>query len=95
MGLYVSFIFMFYLKRNYLTWWEKYNYVLAGSLQAGVAFSAIIIFFAVQYHEKPLIWWGNTVSRSTMDQIALNSGRLNATLFAPDGYFGPRQDQYP
>ncbi|TIA67634.1 hypothetical protein D6C83_01876 [Aureobasidium pullulans] len=49
-ALYVSFGFMYYLRRYKTAWWEKYNYVLAAALSAGVALSGIIIFFAVQYH---------------------------------------------
>ncbi|KAK9233999.1 hypothetical protein V1525DRAFT_414509, partial [Lipomyces kononenkoae] len=52
---------------RYLAWWEKYNYVLSSALDAGVAFSAIIIFFAVNYHPKKLNWWGNTVSYAGVD----------------------------
>ncbi len=55
-GLYVSFVFMYYIKRHHLAWWEKYNYVLASALDAGVAFSSVIIFFAVVYHDKSINW---------------------------------------
>lgn len=91
-GLYLSFAFMYYIKRNYLAWWEKYNFVLSGALTAGVAFSSIIIFFAVQYHDKSISWWGNNVMYEGLDA---NIGRLNATLQAPDGYFGPRIGHFP
>jgi OPT family small oligopeptide transporter len=55
-GLYFSFAFMFYLKRYKTAWWEKYNYVLAAALGGAVAFSGIIIFFAVQYHPVVISW---------------------------------------
>ena len=55
-GLYFSFAFMYYLRRYKIAWWEKYNYVLAGALDGGVAFAAIIIFFSVQYHPKYVSW---------------------------------------
>ncbi|CCH45151.1 Oligopeptide transporter [Wickerhamomyces ciferrii] len=54
--LYFGFIFMYYIKRRYLAWFEKYNYVLSSALNAGVAFGAVIIFFAVQYHAKDVVW---------------------------------------
>lgn len=47
-GLYVSFTFMYYMKRYKLAWWEKYNYVMSAALIGVMAFSAISIFFAVQ-----------------------------------------------
>lgn len=92
-GLYASIAFMYYLRKNYLSWWEKYNYVFAGAMKAGIAFSAIIIFFAVQYHPKDITWWGNTVMYAGQD--GLGSARLNATESAPDGYFGPRIGNFP
>jgi len=55
-GLYFSIAFMYYLKRYKTAWWEKYNYVLAAAFQGGVAFSGLIIFFAVQYHPVIIDW---------------------------------------
>ncbi|KAI5963486.1 uncharacterized protein KGF55_002366 [Candida pseudojiufengensis] len=55
----------------------------------------IIIFFAVQYHDKSIDWWGNDVSYAGMDYESFVVGRLNATLDAPDGYFGPRKGHFP
>ncbi|KAJ5166085.1 uncharacterized protein N7482_004866 [Penicillium canariense] len=86
-GLYFSVAFMFYLRRYKTAWWEKYNYVLAAALNGGVAFSGIIIFFAVQYHPKFISWWGNNVLGATID------GGLGQQALIPDlpakGYFGP------
>lgn len=95
MGVYFSFIFMYYIKKRYESWWEKYNYVLSGALDAGVAMSSIIIFFAVQYHAKPIAWWGNKVSYEGVEGGSGQQRRLNATLSAPDGYFGPRKGHFP
>ncbi|KAF7122077.1 hypothetical protein CNMCM5793_000032 [Aspergillus hiratsukae] len=86
-GLYFSFAFMYYLKRYKTAWWEKYNYVLSAALTGGVAFSGIIIFFAVQYHPKSISWWGNNVLGQTID------GGAGQVALIPDlpakGYFGP------
>ncbi|KAF3986162.1 hypothetical protein FT663_04996 [Candidozyma haemuli var. vulneris] len=92
-ALYLSFVFMYYLKSNKLAWWQKYNYLLSGGLSGGIAFSSIIIFFAVQYHSKPISWWGNNVNDNVLE--ATYPSRLNATLDAPGGYFGPRAGHYP
>lgn len=94
-GVYVSFVFMYYIKKHYRSWWEKYNYVLSGGLDAGVAFSSIIIFFAVQYNPKDVVWWGNTVLYMGVEGNEGQQSRLNATVLAPDGYFGPRVGNYP
>lgn len=70
-GLYLSFAFMKYIKSRHLFWFELYNYVLVSGLDAGVAFSGIIIFFAVQYHDKTLNWWGNSVSSAGLGRAYL------------------------
>jgi OPT family small oligopeptide transporter len=93
-ALYVGFIFMYYIKKRYIAWFEKYNYILAAGLSAGVAFSAIIIFFAVQYHNKSINWWGNLVSYAGID-----GGNGQQSLYdvtdTPRGYFGPEIGHYP
>ena len=92
-GLYMSIAFMWYLKSRYLAWWQKYNFVLSGAMDAGVAFSAIIIFFAVQYKDKSLSWWGNNVIWNGIEGMG-GQGRLDPAD-APDGYFGLRPNQWP
>ncbi|PTB40311.1 uncharacterized protein TrAFT101_004639 [Trichoderma asperellum] len=86
-GLYFSFAFMYYLKRYKTAWWEKYNYVLAAALTGGVAFSGIIVFFAVQYHPKTISWWGTKVLGATIDGGAGRQSLL--TELPAKGYFGP------
>lgn len=92
-GVIAAFCFMHVIKQRYFAWWSKYNYVLSGGLSAGVAFSSIIIFFAVQYHDKSISWWGNDVNNYGLDYAGISL--LNATLEAPDGYFGPRYGNLP
>lgn len=91
-GLIASYAFMFVIRRRFSAWWSKYNYVLSGGLQAGVAFGAVIIFFAVQYHEKDINWWGNNVMYEGLD--GFGPARLDAST-APEGYFGPRIGHFP
>ncbi|KAK9477816.1 OPT oligopeptide transporter protein-domain-containing protein [Lipomyces japonicus] len=84
-ALYLSVFFMYWVRRRFVSWWEKYNYVLSGAMDAGVAFSAVIIFFAVQYHDKPINWWGNLVFQSGTDAGLGQSSRLP---IPEKGYFG-------
>ncbi|KID94668.1 oligopeptide transporter protein, partial [Metarhizium majus ARSEF 297] len=86
-GLYLSFAFMFYLRRYKTAWWEKYNYVLSAGLTGAVAFSGIIIFFAVQYHPKTISWWGVDIVSNTIDG-GTGQGAL-LTAMPAKGYFGP------
>lgn len=89
-GFILSCIFMYLLPKYRLAWWEKYNYVLSASLTAGVAISALIMFFAVGYHPVKLDWWGNRVSHAGMD------GKSVGILPIPEkGYFGPERGQFP
>jgi OPT family small oligopeptide transporter len=95
-ALYLSFIFMYYLKRNYLPWWEKYNYLLEAGFDVGVAISGIIQTFAFAFGATSvnLNWWGNSVSTAGVDYVSYNQ---NASLLAipASGYFGLAPQDFP
>lgn len=92
-ALIAAYFFMHVIKNRYLAWFKKYNYVLSGALTAGVAFSSVIIFFAVQYKAVNVDWWGNDVNNNGLD--AQGPSLLDASASAPDGYFGPRIGNFP
>ncbi|KAI5968950.1 hypothetical protein KGF57_000065 [Candida theae] len=95
-GLYLGYAMMHYVKRKYEAWWQKYSYLFGTGIEAGIAFSSIIIYFAVEYHEIDLNWWGNNIGFEGWDfQMRVSGSRLNATIDAPDGYFGPRKGHFP
>ena len=52
-----------FLRKHYNGLWRKYNFVLAASFPAGIAISAVVIFFALEIPRGGLAitWWGNTV----------------------------------
>ncbi|KAI4864147.1 small oligopeptide transporter [Hypoxylon rubiginosum] len=82
----VNLIFNKIIYKRFYAWWTKYNYVLAAALDTGLAFSGIVIFFAVTYGPNLQFpdWWGNTVWQNTAD------GQGLPWLPMPDvGYFGP------
>ena len=94
-GIYISFIFMYWIRRRYNGWWEKYNYILEAGFDVGVAISGIIQTLALSFGANVVItWWGNTVSQAGVDYKSYNQ---NATLLPiPDvGYFGVPPEQYP
>lgn len=70
---FVGFIFQYVIRRRNFPWWAKYNYVLSAALDSGLAVSAVVIYFTLQYPEKGAIgkaladWWGNTVFRTNYD----------------------------
>lgn len=87
-GLYLSFGFMFYLRRYKTAWFEKYTYLIAAGLTGGVAFSAVIIFFAVQFHPVSVSWWGTDVLSTGVDGGGAAQTALIMDL--PErGFFGP------
>ncbi|KAJ2955775.1 hypothetical protein NQ176_g11373 [Zarea fungicola] len=89
-GLYISGAFMYYLRRYKTGWWEKYNYLLSAALTGAVAFSAIILFFAVQYHPVTFEWWGTDIVGNTIDGGGLEDAQSALLMNLPaKGYFGP------
>lgn len=91
-GFIVSFLSQYLWKRRSPHIWKKYNYVVTAGLSAGLILSSIIIFFAVQYKEKDLSWWGNNVPFAGVDAVGLAMKNITLT---PKGYFGPAPGHYP
>ncbi|KAL9163072.1 hypothetical protein ABFS82_06G018000 [Erythranthe guttata] len=57
----MAFLFGFVVYRYRPEWWERYNYILSGGLDAGTAFVTVLIFFALQSRDVGIDWWGNNV----------------------------------
>jgi hypothetical protein len=66
-GIMLALYFNYYVKGKYAQWWERYAYVLTTSWTVAIAFAGLIIFFAVQYHEIEVNWWGNNVLNTGCD----------------------------
>ncbi|EXA46879.1 hypothetical protein FOVG_04175 [Fusarium oxysporum f. sp. pisi HDV247] len=75
-----------YIKKRHLAFWAKYNYILSAAFSVGVALSALVIFFALQYNDINLDWWGNRVPFEGCDGT---QSCLLKTVTAGE-YFGPR-----
>lgn len=65
--------------------------VLSAALDSGVAISAVVIFFCLQYPRNGTVgannivtWWGNTVSGNTAD----GAGTPLRALASPQATFG-------
>ncbi|KAI4374820.1 hypothetical protein MLD38_012769 [Melastoma candidum] len=55
----VGLYFSFYVYRKHKAWWARYNYVLSAGLDAGLAFSGVLLYFALQsYDIWGPDWWG-------------------------------------
>ncbi|KAG8904833.1 hypothetical protein FRB99_001089 [Tulasnella sp. 403] len=91
--VFVGFIFQYFIRKRYFTWWAKYNYVLSAALDSGVALAVIVIFFCLQYPMNGHIgrntiakWWGNRVHLETADA----KGTTMYPLPQNGEFFGPR-----
>ncbi|KAK3356683.1 OPT oligopeptide transporter [Lasiosphaeria hispida] len=49
-----------YIRKRYLAFWSKYNFVLSAAFSAGIAIAGIIMLFSVQWVRVSIPWWGNT-----------------------------------
>ncbi|KAK1323711.1 Oligopeptide transporter 4 [Acorus calamus] len=58
--IFVGTIFNFFVFRYRKKWWQRYNYVLSAALDAGVAFSAVLVYITLKMYGKDLLWWGNS-----------------------------------
>lgn len=80
----VAYMFNVYIKRRFLAWWSKYNYVTTTAFSTAIALSAILTFFALQFKGIEVDWVGNTRPYEGVDYAG---PRL---LELPEvGYFGP------
>ncbi|KAB5527929.1 OPT oligopeptide transporter protein-domain-containing protein [Coniochaeta sp. 2T2.1] len=80
----IAWLSWMYVKPRYLAFWSKYNFVLSASLSSGIAIAAIIMFFALQWNNKSLEWWGNDVTGKGCEGSACKLHKLT-----PGETFGP------
>ncbi|KAL6200628.1 hypothetical protein ACLB2K_030409 [Fragaria x ananassa] len=55
----VGIFFNFYVYRKFKGWWARHNYILSAALDAGVAFTGVLLYFTLQ--SKDIFgpdWWG-------------------------------------
>ncbi|BEJ16019.1 hypothetical protein CspHIS471_0506240 [Cutaneotrichosporon sp. HIS471] len=83
-GVIMTYISWAIIKPRFLAFWARYNYILYSAFVTGVAFAAIVIFFALQVPEVSVTWWGNTVPYAGCDHKGC------VRMKVPEiGYFGP------
>ncbi|CEJ90946.1 Putative Oligopeptide transporter OPT superfamily [[Torrubiella] hemipterigena] len=55
----VAWFSWIYIRKRYLAFWSKYNFVLSASFSSAIAISAIVMLFSVQWVGIEIPWWGN------------------------------------
>ncbi|EON97382.1 putative opt oligopeptide transporter protein [Phaeoacremonium minimum UCRPA7] len=79
-----------YLKKRFLGFWSKYNFVTSAAFSCAIAISGIVIFFALQVWDIELSWWGNDVVAEGCDA----AGNCVLKSLAEGEYFGPRLGEF-
>ncbi|KAK8966041.1 Oligopeptide transporter 7 [Platanthera guangdongensis] len=55
-------------------WWQRYNYVLSGALDAGLAFMAVLLYMCVGLEKIGLKWWGNELDGCPLAHCPIAEG---------------------
>ncbi|EPQ54770.1 OPT-domain-containing protein [Gloeophyllum trabeum ATCC 11539] len=85
----IAFFFNVFVKRRYLAWWSKYNYITTTAFSCAIALSAIVMFFALQWPGVTINWSGNDRPYAGCD------GTGCPLLPIPEqGYFGPGPGEF-
>ncbi|KAG4257794.1 OPT family small oligopeptide transporter, partial [Fusarium proliferatum] len=71
------------VRKRYLQFWGKYNYVLSAAWQTGIALAAVVIFFAVSYHGASINWIGNSADSGCEAETCTRLKVPNGTFFGP------------
>lgn len=66
-ALYPALLFGWWIRRRFPNWWERYAYVISAALSLGTALSGLLIFFAFQYKDIQVHWWGNDIITKGLD----------------------------
>lgn len=82
----VGTIFNKYIRNRYRGWWMRYNYILSGGLDSGLAICTILIFLTLGLTQTDFpAWWGTNIAANTMDM----AGTAVQEPMAPGQKFGP------
>ncbi|KAK0482776.1 OPT-domain-containing protein [Armillaria novae-zelandiae] len=85
----IAYVFNVFIKKRYLGWWSKYNYILASAFTCAIAISAIIQFFAVQWNGFNISWPGNNKPYEGCDAVG-----CPYLVLGDEEHFGPGVGEY-
>lgn len=58
--LVMAFVFGHFVFKYRREWWQRYNYVLSGGMDAGTGFMSVLLFLMLQRSEIAIDWWGTS-----------------------------------
>ena len=87
-GVPIAFVSWIVVKNRRLAFWSKYNYVLSASWSCAIALAAVVIFFALQYREVELQWWGNEIVAQGCE------AKPCVKVLEPGTHFGPGPGEF-
>ncbi|ORX34771.1 oligopeptide transporter 2 [Kockovaella imperatae] len=97
LALYLSFLFQYYLKRNYTAWWGKYAFLLFAGLSVGGTISGFIstlIFSFGAGKGASFDYKANTIGKTGVDWKLYNN-EISYLPLPEVGYFGLAPGDYP
>lgn len=95
-NFYIGALFNYFIRKRYLAWWQKYNYILYAALGTGVGFGAVILFFATDYnHIATIDWWGNNVYMGGANMTGADYNGFPLAAVPSAGFFGPSVGHFP
>ena len=91
-NVYVTWLSFQYIRKRYLGFWAKYNYIIAAAFPCGIALSGILIFFALEIPKGGVAidWWGNNVVAEGCEGL----GGCPRLILANNTYFGSAPGSY-
>jgi OPT family oligopeptide transporter len=74
----MAFIFNYVIFKYHKNWWTRYNYVLSGALDAGLAFMGVLIYLSLGLENISITWWGTNIDGCTYANCPTQPG-INIT----------------
>ncbi|CDZ97605.1 opt oligopeptide transporter [Phaffia rhodozyma] len=72
----IGWFFLVYIKKKYLAWWSKYNYILATAFASAIPLCGILIFGIISSTSADDVvgdWSVNTIYQESCDYLATSS----------------------
>ncbi|KAK3689067.1 OPT oligopeptide transporter protein-domain-containing protein [Podospora appendiculata] len=88
-SLAIGWVSWIWCKNRFLGFWAKYNFVLSAAFTTGISIAAIVIFFAMDWNDVKVDWWGNNVIR-----MGCEDEPCVLKTLADGEYFGPGPGQF-